>query len=132
MDDRGSNFPGAHCDPHRVGADRQNPETEDPCDLGPGRRRRFATRFGAYRLYLRGGGPIVTANPSNGAEDRSRNLTATSCERDDHMTTEIAATKEGRESRVCASRDRDHGAFDVRRSVEMAGLRLLSHIVTVL
>jgi carbon-monoxide dehydrogenase large subunit len=45
-------------------------------------------------------------------EDRIENLTATSFARDYHMTTEIAATKEGRVTGLRVHVLADHGAFD--------------------
>src|SRR5262249_41213344 len=54
----------------------------------------------------------VTGKPVKWVEDRIENLTATSFARDYHMTTEIAATKEGKVTGLRVHVLADHGAFD--------------------
>ena len=62
-------------------------------DIGGG----FGNKVGAYPGYICAAvASIVTGKPVKWVEDRIENLTATSFARDYHMTTEIAATKEGK------------------------------------
>ncbi len=62
-------------------------------DVGGG----FGNKVGAYPGYICAAvASIVTGKPVKWVEDRIENLTATSFARDYHMTTEIAATKEGK------------------------------------
>src|SRR4029078_3949049 len=55
---------------------------------------------------------IVTGKPVKWVEDRIENLTATSFARDYHMTTEIAATRDGEVMGLRVHVLADHGAFD--------------------
>src|SRR6202035_5423810 len=64
------------------------------------------------RLHLCAVASIVTGKPVKWVEDRIENLTATSFARDYHMTTEIAATREGKVTGLRVHVLADHGAFD--------------------
>src|SRR5690242_1556486 len=78
-------------------------------DIGGG----FGNKVGAYPGYICAAvASIVTGKPVKWVEDRIENLTATSFARDYHMTTEIAATKEGRVLGLRVHVLADHGAFD--------------------
>ncbi len=78
-------------------------------DIGGG----FGNKVGAYPGYICAAvASIVTGKPVKWVEDRIENLTATSFARDYHMTTEIAATKEGRVTGLRVHVLADHGAFD--------------------
>jgi aerobic carbon-monoxide dehydrogenase large subunit len=78
-------------------------------DIGGG----FGNKVGAYPGYICSAvASIVTGKPVKWVEDRIENLTATSFARDYHMTTEIAATKEGRVTGLRVHVLADHGAFD--------------------
>ena len=62
-------------------------------DIGGG----FGNKVGAYPGYICAiVASIVTGQPVKWVEDRIENLTTTSFARDYHMTTEIAATKDGK------------------------------------
>ena len=62
-------------------------------DIGGG----FGNKVGAYPGYICAiVASIVTGKPVKWVEDRIENLTTTSFARDYHMTTEIAATKDGK------------------------------------
>jgi len=78
-------------------------------DIGGG----FGNKVGAYPGYICAiVASIVTGKPVKWVEDRIENLTATSFARDYHMTTEIAATKEGKVTALRVHVLADHGAFD--------------------
>jgi carbon-monoxide dehydrogenase large subunit len=78
-------------------------------DIGGG----FGNKVGAYPGYICAAvASIVTGKPVKWVEDRIENLTATSFARDYHMTTEIAATKEGKVTGLRVHVLADHGAFD--------------------
>jgi carbon-monoxide dehydrogenase large subunit len=78
-------------------------------DIGGG----FGNKVGAYPGYICSAvASIVTGKPVKWVEDRMENLTATSFARDYHMTTEIAATKEGKVTGLRVHVLADHGAFD--------------------
>ena len=78
-------------------------------DVGGG----FGNKVGAYPGYICAAvASIVTGKPVKWVEDRIENLTATSFARDYHMTTEIAATKEGKVTGLRVHVLADHGAFD--------------------
>ena len=67
-------------------------------DIGGG----FGNKVGAYPGYICAAvASIVTGKPVKWVEDRMENLTATSFARDYHMTTEIAAKKDGK-VKACA------------------------------
>jgi carbon-monoxide dehydrogenase large subunit len=55
---------------------------------------------------------IVTGRPVKWVEDRIENLSTTAFARDYHMTTELAATKDGRVTGLRVHVLADHGAFD--------------------
>ncbi len=78
-------------------------------DVGGG----FGNKVGAYPGYICAAvASIVTGKPVKWVEDRIENLTATSFARDYHMTTEIAATREGKVTGLRVHVLADHGAFD--------------------
>src|SRR5437660_671796 len=78
-------------------------------DIGGG----FGNKVGAYPGYICAAvASIVTGKPVKWVEDRIENLTATSFARDYHMTTEIAATREGKVTGLRVHVLADHGAFD--------------------
>jgi aerobic carbon-monoxide dehydrogenase large subunit len=78
-------------------------------DIGGG----FGNKVGAYSGYICAiVASIVTGVPVKWVEDRIENLSTTSFARDYHMTTEIAATKEGRVTALRVHVLADHGAFD--------------------
>jgi carbon-monoxide dehydrogenase large subunit len=78
-------------------------------DIGGG----FGNKVGVYSGYVCAiVASIVTGRPVKWVEDRMENLSATSFARDYHMTTEIAATKEGKVTGLRVHVLADHGAFD--------------------
>ncbi len=78
-------------------------------DIGGG----FGNKVGAYPGYICAAvASIVTGLPVKWVEDRIENLSTTSFARDYHMTTEIAATKDGRVTALRVHILADHGAFD--------------------
>ena len=78
-------------------------------DIGGG----FGNKVGAYPGYICAAvASIVTGLPVKWVEDRIENLSTTSFARDYHMTTEIAATREGRVTALRVHILADHGAFD--------------------
>src|SRR6185312_1098989 len=78
-------------------------------DIGGG----FGNKVGAYPGYICAAvASIVTGKPVKWVEDRIENLSTTSFARDYHMTTEIAATREGRVTALRVHILADHGAFD--------------------
>ncbi len=78
-------------------------------DIGGG----FGNKVGAYSGYICAAvASIVTGLPVKWVEDRIENLSTTSFARDYHMTTEIAATREGRVTGLRVHILADHGAFD--------------------
>ncbi len=78
-------------------------------DIGGG----FGNKVGAYAGYICAiVASIVTGLPVKWVEDRIENLSTTSFARDYHMTTEIAATREGRVTALRVHVLADHGAFD--------------------
>jgi aerobic carbon-monoxide dehydrogenase large subunit len=78
-------------------------------DIGGG----FGNKVGAYAGYICSiVASIVTGIPVKWVEDRMENLSTTSFARDYHMTTEIAATKDGRVTGLRVHVLADHGAFD--------------------
>jgi carbon-monoxide dehydrogenase large subunit len=78
-------------------------------DIGGG----FGNKVGAYAGYICAiVASIVTGQPVKWVEDRIENLTTTAFARDYHMTTEIAATKDGRVTGLRVHVLADHGAFD--------------------
>src|SRR5258707_1263704 len=78
-------------------------------DVGGG----FGNKVGAYPGYISAPvASIVTGKPVKWVEDRIEKLTATSFARDYHITTEIAATKEGKVTGLPVHVLADHGAFD--------------------
>jgi carbon-monoxide dehydrogenase large subunit len=78
-------------------------------DIGGG----FGNKVGAYAGYICSiVASIVTGLPVKWVEDRMENLSTTSFARDYHMTTEIAATREGRVTGLRVHVLADHGAFD--------------------
>src|SRR5258708_36960190 len=78
-------------------------------DIGGG----FGNKVGAYSGYICAiVASIVTGKPVKWVEDRIENLSATAFARDYHMTTEIAATKDGRVTAMRCYTIADHGAFD--------------------
>jgi carbon-monoxide dehydrogenase large subunit len=78
-------------------------------DIGGG----FGNKVGAYPGYICAiVASIVTGKPVKWIEDRIENLTATSFARDYHMTTEIAATRDGRVTGLRVHVIADHGGFD--------------------
>ena len=93
-------------------------------DIGGG----FGNKVGAYPGYICAAvASIVTGLPVKWVEDRIENLSTTSFARDYHMTTEIAATREGRVTALArAYPRRSRRVRRLRRPVEMAG-RLRQH-----
>ena len=78
-------------------------------DIGGG----FGNKVGAYPGYICAiVASIVTGKPVKWVEDRIENLTTTSFARDYHMTTEIAATKDGKVTGLRVHTIADHGGFD--------------------
>jgi carbon-monoxide dehydrogenase large subunit len=78
-------------------------------DIGGG----FGNKVGAYPGYICAiVASIVTGKPVKWVEDRIENLSATSFARDYHMTTEIAATRDGKVTGLRVHVLADHGAFD--------------------
>jgi carbon-monoxide dehydrogenase large subunit len=78
-------------------------------DIGGG----FGNKVGAYPGYICAiVASIVTGRPVKWVEDRIENLTTTSFARDYHMTTEIAATREGKVAGLRVHVIADHGGFD--------------------
>jgi carbon-monoxide dehydrogenase large subunit len=78
-------------------------------DIGGG----FGNKVGAYSGYICAiVATIVTGQPVKWVEDRIENLSTTSFARDYHMTTEIAATKDGKVTGLRVHVLADHGAFD--------------------
>ncbi|MFZ1103297.1 MAG: aerobic carbon-monoxide dehydrogenase large subunit [Hyphomicrobiaceae bacterium] len=78
-------------------------------DIGGG----FGNKVGAYPGYICAiVASIVTGKPVKWVEDRIENLTTTSFARDYHMTTEIAATKDGKVTGLRVYTIADHGGFD--------------------
>jgi carbon-monoxide dehydrogenase large subunit len=78
-------------------------------DIGGG----FGNKVGAYAGYICAiVASIVTGQPVKWVEDRIENLSTTSFARDYHMTTEIAATKDGKVTGLRVHVLADHGAFD--------------------
>ena len=78
-------------------------------DIGGG----FGNKVGAYAGYVCSVvGSIVLGVPVKWVEDRMENLSTTSFARDYHMTTELAATKDGKITGMRVHVLADHGAFD--------------------
>jgi aerobic carbon-monoxide dehydrogenase large subunit len=78
-------------------------------DIGGG----FGNKVGAYPGYICAiVASIVTGKPVKWVEDRMENLSSTAFARDYHMTTEIAATKDGKVTGLRVHVLADHGAFD--------------------
>jgi carbon-monoxide dehydrogenase large subunit len=78
-------------------------------DIGGG----FGNKVGVYPGYVCAiVGSIVLGRPVKWVEDRTENLTATAFARDYHMTTEIAATRDGKVTGLRVHILADHGAFD--------------------
>ncbi len=78
-------------------------------DIGGG----FGNKVGAYPGYICAiVASIVTGKPVKWVEDRIENLTTTSFARDYHMTTEIAASKDGKVTGLRVYVLADHGGFD--------------------
>ncbi len=78
-------------------------------DIGGG----FGNKVGVYPGYVCSVvASIVTGKPVKWVEDRIENLSATAFARDYHMTTEIAATKDGKVTGLRVHVLADHGAFD--------------------
>jgi carbon-monoxide dehydrogenase large subunit len=78
-------------------------------DIGGG----FGNKVGAYSGYICSiVASIVTGQPVKWVEDRMENLSTTSFARDYHMTTEIAATADGKVTGLRVHVLADHGAFD--------------------
>ncbi len=78
-------------------------------DIGGG----FGNKVGAYPGYVCSVvGSIVLGVPVKWVEDRMENLSTTSFARDYHMTTELAATKDGKIQAMRVHVLADHGAFD--------------------
>src|SRR6266849_1206077 len=78
-------------------------------DIGGG----FGNKVGAYSGYICAiVASIVTGRPVKWVEDRIENLSATAFARDYHMTTELAATKDGKVTGLRVYTIADHGAFD--------------------
>ncbi len=78
-------------------------------DIGGG----FGNKVGAYSGYICSiVASIVTGLPVKWVEDRMENLSTTSFARDYHMTTEVAATKDGKVTGLRVHVLADHGAFD--------------------
>lgn len=78
-------------------------------DIGGG----FGNKVGAYPGYICAiVATIVTGQPVKWVEDRMENLSTTSFARDYHMTTEIAAKKDGTVTGLRVHVLADHGGFD--------------------
>ncbi len=78
-------------------------------DIGGG----FGNKVGAYAGYVCSVvGSIVLGTPVKWVEDRMENLSTTSFARDYHMSTELAATNEGKITAMRVHVIADHGAFD--------------------
>ncbi|WP_188912354.1 aerobic carbon-monoxide dehydrogenase large subunit [Salinarimonas ramus] len=78
-------------------------------DIGGG----FGNKVGAYPGYICSVvASIVLGVPVKWVEDRMENLSTTSFARDYHMTTELAATKDGKITAMRVHVLADHGAFD--------------------
>src|SRR5262249_26523428 len=78
-------------------------------DIGGG----FGNKVGAYSGYICSiVASIVTGIPVKWVEDRMENLSSTSFRRHYHMTTEIAATRDGKVTGLRVHVLADHGAFD--------------------
>ena len=78
-------------------------------DIGGG----FGNKVGAYPGYICAiVASIVTGKPVKWVEDRIENLSSTSFARDYHMTTEIAARRDGKVTALRVHVLADHGAFD--------------------
>jgi carbon-monoxide dehydrogenase large subunit len=78
-------------------------------DIGGG----FGNKVGAYSGYICAiVASIVTGRPVKWVEDRIENLSTTAFARDYHMTTEIAATRDGKVTGLRVHTIADHGAFD--------------------
>ncbi|MEP4770869.1 MAG: aerobic carbon-monoxide dehydrogenase large subunit [Roseibium sp.] len=78
-------------------------------DIGGG----FGNKVGAYPGYICAiVASIVTGIPVKWVEDRMENLSTTSFARDYHMTTEIAAKKDGTVTGLKVHVLADHGGFD--------------------
>ncbi|MES0884114.1 aerobic carbon-monoxide dehydrogenase large subunit [Roseibium sp. SCP14] len=78
-------------------------------DIGGG----FGNKVGAYPGYICAiVASIVTGVPVKWVEDRMENLSTTSFARDYHMTTEIAAKKDGTVTGLKVHVLADHGGFD--------------------
>jgi aerobic carbon-monoxide dehydrogenase large subunit len=78
-------------------------------DIGGG----FGNKVGAYPGYICAiVASIVTGKPVKWVEDRIENLSSTSFARDYHMTTEIAARRDGKVTGLRVHVLADHGAFD--------------------
>jgi aerobic carbon-monoxide dehydrogenase large subunit len=78
-------------------------------DIGGG----FGNKVGVYPGYVCSiVASIVTGRPVKWVEDRMENLSSTSFARDYHMTTELAATKDGKITGMRVHVLADHGAFD--------------------
>ncbi len=78
-------------------------------DIGGG----FGNKVGAYPGYICAiVASIVTGLPVKWVEDRIENLSTTAFARDFFMTTELAATKDGRLTGLRCYTIADHGAFD--------------------
>ncbi|MBD8874743.1 carbon-monoxide dehydrogenase large subunit [Roseibium polysiphoniae] len=78
-------------------------------DVGGG----FGNKVGAYPGYICSiVASIVTGQPVKWVEDRMENLSTTSFARDYHMTTEIAAKKDGTVTGLKVHVLGDHGGFD--------------------
>ncbi|AXS40035.1 aerobic carbon-monoxide dehydrogenase large subunit [Breoghania sp. L-A4] len=78
-------------------------------DIGGG----FGNKVGVYPGYICAiVGSIVLGQPVKWVEDRIENLAATAFARDYHMTTELAATADGKITGLRCHVLADHGAFD--------------------
>ncbi|ADZ71436.1 aerobic carbon-monoxide dehydrogenase large subunit [Polymorphum gilvum] len=78
-------------------------------DIGGG----FGNKVGAYPGYICAiVASIVTGRPVKWVEDRMENLSTTSFARDYHMTTEVAAKKDGTVTGLRVHVLADHGGFD--------------------
>ena len=87
-------------------------------DVGGG----FGNKVGAYPGYICAAvATIVTGKPVKWVEDRIENLTSTSFARDYHMTTEIAATSEGKVTGLRVHVLADHGN---ERMTHQLGIRI--------
>ena len=93
-------------------------------DIGGG----FGNKVGAYPGYICAiVASIVTGRPVKWVEDRIENLSTTSFARDYHMTTEIAARRDGKVTGLARPRaGRPRRVRCLRRPVQMAG-GLLQH-----